>query len=296
MMIHCISPKYLSFLLLLSFMSAQNLWAGHTITYPVYFGDVERVQMHIDVLKLALAHSDNEYDVKPHKTAEVSPSRAEKMVSRGELDVMWAASDSLRESRVSIVPVPLDYGLLGFRLLIILKESQAVFAEVNRLSDLQKFQPLQVNEWVDTYILLNAGFDVHLGHYENLPKMLAAKRGDFLPRSIREIRFDMERWSDVADFVVDQRSLLIYKQGDFFFVNKQNHQLRQDLKIGLERIYENGKLKLFLSDFMREQGVDIEKEINQRVSFRLNNPYLTDAVKAIDDKYFNVFSMSPGTE
>ena len=168
-----------------------------------------------------------------------------------------------------------------------------LFSEVDRLSDLQKFQPLQVNEWVDTYILLNAGFDVHLGHYENLPKMLAAKRGDFIPRSIREIRFDMDRWATDGDFVVDQRSLLIYRQGDFFFVNKQNHKLHQDLKVGLERIYDNGKLKSLLSDFMEDEGVDIEKEINKRVSFRLNNPYLTDAVKAIDDKYFNVFFAEP---
>lgn len=293
MMIHRFSLRYFTSLLLLTFVANNSSWAGQTVTYPIYFGDVERVQMHIDVLKLALAHSDNEYEAKPHETADVSPSRAEKMVSRGQLDVMWAASDSLRESRVSIVPVPLDYGLLGFRLLMILEESQPAFSEVDRLSDLQKFQPLQVNEWVDTYILLNAGFDVHLGHYENLPRMLAAKRGDFIPRSVREIRFDMERWAGEGDFAVDQRSLLIYRQGDFFFVNKQNHQLHQDLKVGLERIYDNGKLKSLLSDFMKNEGVDIEKEINKRVSFRLNNPYLTDAVKAIDDKYFNVFFAEP---
>ncbi|MGH1432415.1 MAG: hypothetical protein ACRBB4_15025 [Neptuniibacter sp.] len=293
MMIYRFSLRYFPSFLLLTLVAINNAWARQTVTYPIYFGDVERVQMHIDVLKLALAHSDNEYEVKPHETADVSPSRAEKMVSRGQLDVMWSASDSLRESRVSIVPVPLDYGLLGFRLLMILEEKQPAFSEVDRLSDLQKFQALQVNEWVDTYILLNAGFDVHLGHYENLPKMLAAKRGDFIPRSIREIRFDMVRWATDGNFVVDQRSLLIYRQGDFFFVNKQNHKLHQDLKVGLERIYDNGKLKSLLSDFMEDEGVDIEKEINKRVSFRLNNPYLTDAVKAIDDKYFNVFFAEP---
>lgn len=293
MMIYRFSLRYFPSVLLLTLVAINNAWARQTVTYPIYFGDVERVQMHIDVLKLALAHSDNEYEVKPHETADVSPSRAEKMVSRGQLDVMWSASDSLRESRVSIVPVPLDYGLLGFRLLMILEEKQPAFSEVDRLSDLQKFQALQVNEWVDTYILLNAGFDVHLGHYENLPKMLAAKRGDFIPRSIREIRFDMVRWATDGNFVVDQRSLLIYRQGDFFFVNKQNHKLHQDLKVGLERIYDNGKLKSLLSDFMKDEGVDIEKEINKRVSFRLNNPYLTDAVKAIDDKYFNVFFAEP---
>lgn len=293
MMIYRFSLRYFPSFLLLTLVAINNAWARQTVTYPIYFGDVERVQMHIDVLKLALAHSDNEYEVKPHDTANISPSRAEKMVSSGQLDVMWSASDSLRESRVKIVPVPLDYGLLGFRLLMILDESQPAFSEVDRLSDLQKFQPLQVNEWVDTYILLNAGFDVHLGHYENLPKMLAAKRGDFIPRSIREIRFDMDRWATDGNFVVDQRSLLIYRQGDFFFVNKQNHKLHQDLKVGLERIYDNGKLKSLLSDFMKDEGVDIEKEINKRVSFRLNNPYLTDAVKAIDDKYFNVFFAEP---
>ena len=293
MVIHSFLLRYITSLLLLSFVATSSAWARQTVTYPIYFGDVDRVQMHINVLKLALAHSDNEYEVKPHETADVSPSRAEKMVSRGQLDVMWSASDSLRESRVSIVPVPLDYGLLGFRLLMILEESQPEFAKVDRLSDLQRFQALQVNEWVDTYILLNAGFDVHLGHYENLPKMLAAKRGDFIPRSIREIRFDMERWAGEGEFAVDHRSLLIYRQGDFFFVNKQNHQLHQDLKVGLERIYDNGKLKSFLSDFMKNEGVDVEKEINQRVSFRLSNPYLTDAVKAIDDKYFNVFFYKP---
>ena len=280
----------IAYAMCLTFMlTATTAAAGKTITYSIPDGGVERIGFNIKVLKLALKYSGSTYSLQASPQRNVDQVRAEKLVENGELDLMWSASDSLRESRLRLVPIPFDYGLLGYRVLIIPTKDQLKYQSVNRLSDLKQFRPLQGAGWVDSYILRDAGFDVVLGDYSELPEQLNQGFGDFIPRSIREVKDDYTHWSETADISIDQRIVLIYKQGDFFYINPENNELYKDLMLGLIRIYDNGELIKLITRHFSERGIDLRSEIKNRVSFRLDNPYQSETVKSIDDRFFNIY-------
>jgi len=270
-------------------LTATTATADKTVIYSVPNGGEERIDFNVKVLKLALKHSEKKYTLQASSSKNIDQAGAETLVSTGELDLMWSASDSLRESKLRLVPIPFDYGLLGYRVLIIPTKDRKKFQSVKRLSDLKKYRPIQGEGWVDSYILRDAGFNVQLGEYSQLPDLLSQGQGDFIPRSIREVKDDYNLWSETADISIDQRIVLIYKQGDFFYVKPENIELYNDLLLGLTRIYDNGELIKLIANHFQERGINLEREIKSRVSFRLDNPYQSETVRSIDDRFFNIY-------
>lgn len=276
-------------LCLVLILTATTAVAGKTVIYSVPNGGEKRIDFNVKVLKLALKYSENAYTLQASSHMSIDQTEAETLVANGELDLMWSASDSLRESKLRLVPIPFDYGLLGYRILIIPTKDQLKYQWVKRLSDLKKYRPLQGKGWVDSYILRDAGFNVQLGDYSQLPDLLSQGQGDFIPRSIREVKDDYNLWRATTDISIDQRIVLIYKQGDFFYVNPENSELYNDLLVGLTRIYDNGELIKLISNHFQERGINLESEIKSRISFRLDNPYQSETVRSIDDRFFNIY-------
>lgn len=270
-------------------LTATTAVADKTVIYSVPNGGEKRIDFNVKVLNLALKYSEKAYTLQASSRMSIDQAEAETLVASGKLDLMWSASDSLRESRLRLVPIPFDYGLLGYRVLIIPTKDRRKYQSVQRLSDLKNYRPLQGVGWVDSYILRDAGFNVQLGEYSQLPDQLIQGQGDFIPRSIREVNDDYKHWSITADISIDQRIVLIYKQGDFFYVNPENSELYNDLLLGLTRIYDNGELIKLISDHFQERGINLEREIKNRVSFRLDNPYQSETVRSIDDRFFNIY-------
>lgn len=287
--------KYYSIFCLIISLSAfyghGSAEAKRDVVYTYYPGGEERFTFHLDVLKMALDHSSLEYNLVRSKYQDITQSRAEMLVYENkELDVMWGPSDAAREQKLKLVPLPFDYGLLGYRVFVIKDEDQERFSSIKRLNQLIDYRPIQVEEWVDTDILRDAGFNVSTGPYKNLYTMLKWRRGDFIPRSVREVQEEFQKMTkDIQGLSIDQNILLRYREGDFFYVNQEDQELYDALKYGLKEVYQNGKLREYIFSHYGRDEDSILNHLQDRVMIRLFNSYVSDQVKGIPDKYFDIF-------
>ena len=95
--------------------------------------------------------------------------------------------------RLLPIRIPIQKGILGWRVGLIRKGDQGRFAGVDTLEDLKRVRLAQGQEWPDTLILRANGIDVITApRYEGLFKMLVSKRFDYFPRSVNEIWDELE--------------------------------------------------------------------------------------------------------
>ena len=188
------------------------------------------------------------------------------------IDVGPIPSSPEREARLLPIRIPINKGMLGWRLGLIRTGDQELFAGVNTLKDLKGVRLAQGQEWPDTKILQANGIGVITApRYEGLFKMLAAKRFDYFPRSIMEI-WD-EQANNADSLVVEPHLALHYYYDSYFMVNKKNTRLAQDIRDGLERAILDGSFdKLFQQYF----GERLRKaHLETRTVIELQNPLLT---------------------
>lgn len=273
-------------------LSTTTSYAERLVYFPHYDGGGERFKFQKDVLRLALDKSGLSYKLalSPHKN--ITQSRAERLLmDRDSLDIMWGANDSAREHVLQIIPIPIDYGLLGLRINMIRARDQNKFNKVRRLNELKVFNTIQVEEWVDTAILRDADLTVTTGPYKSLPKMLMLGRGDLIPRSVREIDYEYNKWSLQHDqLAIDQNILLQYRQGDFFYINRADEELYNALYAGLTKIYEDGSLRNYINNNIKIDGQPLWANIKDRIIIKLDNPYASNTIWAIPDHYFEFYN------
>ncbi|WP_163833528.1 type 2 periplasmic-binding domain-containing protein [Spartinivicinus ruber] len=238
------------------------------------------------VLKLALAHSGVEYQLTLSKKV-INPKRARFYIKQGKIDIYDFGTSSIFETELLPIYFPIDRGLNGWRIFIIHKDNKTEFNKVNNLSELQKFVALQGIGWSDIDLLENAGIRVVSSEMHNLFRMLQRKRADFFPLGVNEIYgFYRNNTIETPSLIVDKRVLLIYPFARFFFVNKQNHQLRDIIQLGLERSFANGSFQnLFNAQPEYIEALQLGK-LNKRTTIYIDNPDITDEFKAIPKKYF----------
>jgi ABC-type amino acid transport substrate-binding protein len=188
------------------------------------------------------------------------------------IDVAPMPSSPEREARLLPIRIPINKGVLGWRLGLIRKGDQGLFAGIKTLEDLKRVRLAQGQDWPDTQILQANGINVITApRYEGLFKMLVVKRFDYFPRSIMEI------WDEQADnpdtLEVESHLALHYFYDAYFMVNRKSTRLAQDIREGLEKAIANGSFdKLFqqyYGDRLREAHLET------RTVIELKNPLLT---------------------
>ncbi len=108
---------------------------------------------------------------------------------KGRINIVSRATNLELESRLRAIPIPLDKGLLGYRLFLIMPETQAKLDKVSTLNDLKQFTIGQASIWTDTKILQDNHFKLVLAdNYEGLFQMLGVRRYDLFSRGAIEIR------------------------------------------------------------------------------------------------------------
>ncbi|MEI8634177.1 hypothetical protein P4S72_23305 [Vibrio sp. PP-XX7] len=151
------------------------------------------------------------------------------------------------EKRLQTVRIPVLKGLLGHRIFIIRAADQNRFAQINTLAELKQLKAGQGTFWGDTQVLKKANIPVVTTiKYANLFPMLEGGRFDYFPRAVHE------PWVEVAsrpelNLVVDKHILLIYPFAMYFYVNKSNTVLHNQIYKGFEIAIKDGSFdKLFL--------------------------------------------------
>jgi hypothetical protein len=183
--------------------------------------------------------------------------------------------------RVVPIPIPIDRGLLGNRVLLIHAEDQARFDAVRSLDDLKAFKFGTLGAWIDADIMREAGLLVETGNsYEGLFKMLVSKRFDALNRSVTEIWSEYERMKDGLPGIAIERGLLLqYPMASYFWVRNddQGRRLGRRVYAGLNSMVRDGTLdSMFNAEFgpaLAKLNLPGRRVLHIENSYlRLNNP------------------------
>lgn len=185
--------------------------------------------------------------IKP--VAEMEHGRAVREISRGALlHIGWIGTDAHKEQALRAIRIPLERGLIGYRLATIHQNSAARLASVSNLQQLRKFTACQGLDWPDNPILRQAGLPVQTAPvFENLFKQLQAGRCDYFPRGIFEGRPELlSRAKAYPDLEQYHGFILHYPFAIYFFTGKQHEALAQWIEQGLERMIDDGELLLHM--------------------------------------------------
>jgi ABC-type amino acid transport substrate-binding protein len=248
------------------------------VTYPsseAIEGTDERTVFFIQLLKTALAQSDKKYMVRGSMPGLTS-ARQVQMTLTGDIDVVWITNNTEGSQHLMPIEIPLDKGLIGWRIFLINKGDQPVFSAIKTLEDLQKIPLGQVQYWHDTEILRANNFSVvPTPTYPSTFKMLKRKRFLYFPRSISEIWNEQENQKH-HDIVVEKDLLIQYPVAYFFYVSKSNMALADDIKNGLEKIIKTGVYEQLFQEY-NGKYIALTDLPNRRI-FRLENPFLKDSM------------------
>ena len=190
---------------------------------------------------------------------------------------LFPAQRGLDEKLVP-VRIPVDKGMLGYRVLLIRESDQPMFAAVRTIEDLKNVRFGLLSWWEDVPIMKEAGLGVVSGtSYEGLFKMLGAGRFDALSRSSSEVVQEYElRRKDLPGVVIEKTLLLHYPMPAYFwFPNTEDGRQRAErVRIGLQAMIKDGS---FQGLFEQEFGPLIKRlDMDHRRVIELANPLLGD--------------------
>lgn len=225
------------------------------------------------LLRLAMERSGQKVDLQPSRNTMVQ-SRALLELARPDptLDVFWTMTNPERERQLLPVRIPLDRGLLGWRLLLVRKADLPRWADLRTLAQLAALQAGQMNDWPDTAILRANGLKVQTGtHFESLFGWLAEGRFDYFPRSVLEIGLEALEHEPLG-LAIEPHLMLQYPAALYFFVAPARPQLHEQLSRGLESLAADGTLeRLWQAQF----GDLVERyQLRSRRLLKLANPLM----------------------
>lgn len=163
---------------------------------------------------------------------------------RSPIDLMWTVTDKAREaSGLLPVRVPIDRGLMGWRLLLVRRSELSEWAGVRTLKDLRGRLAGQGHDWPDTTILRANGLPVGTSSgYDALFRMLEAGRIDYFPRAIVEIDAELAGGRHPA-LAIAPGLMLHYPAAAYLFVSPRRPELAAALTTGLEAAVADGSFQ-----------------------------------------------------
>lgn len=163
---------------------------------------------------------------------------------RSPVDLMWSMTDRERETAGPLpVRIPIDRGLMGWRLLLVRADDLPRWRDVASLQALRGRLAGQGHDWPDTAILRANGLQVATtSGYEALFRMLAAGRFDYFPRSILEIDAEMDG-NHHPQLAIVPGLMLHYPVAAYLFVNPRRPELAEELRLGLEAAIADGSFQ-----------------------------------------------------
>ncbi|MFT5545677.1 MAG: hypothetical protein ACI832_000144 [Rheinheimera aquimaris] len=270
-------------ILLISLLCAAHWLRAETITYSwpaTMLGD-PRGHYPIALLHLALGKAGSQYNPVPSKRDQAQWRTLRQLESGTGMDVVWTFTSIEREEKLRPIRIPIDRGLLGWRLLLIRQQDSSRFANISEANQLQPLRAVQGHDWPDFNILKYNQFNVIPStHYQGMFTMLQLGRVDYFPRTITEIQSELHSHPNL-DLAIAPELVLYYPAPLYYFVHPDKTQLAQDIEYGLRAAIADGSMKqLFLQHF----GDDIaQAHLQQRRVIRLQNPFLHPDTPLQDD-------------
>lgn len=194
------------------------------------------------------------------------------------INVYFAFTQENMERTAIPIRIPVRRGIVNYRLLLIKRGTEKIFANVNTIDDLKEIQVGVDTAWATHKTLTHHDFNiVPVADYDSMFNMLARKRFKYIPRSVSEIYSEIDRHSDdFYDFVVEPSLVLYIPSATYVFVSREAPRIADRLKEGLEMMLENGDLLKIFNRFFLDS---IEKaNIRKRKIIYIDNPHLPSSV------------------
>lgn len=246
---------------------------------PETEGD-QRYAYHWRVLRAALEVTRSKYG---DYRLEPGPPMSEKLQvvemqrAHGGLSTLVLDATQTLEQALLPVKIPVDKGLLGYRVFLIQAEDQPRFADVRSLEQLRQLRFGQQREWSDVAVYQAAGLPVVTGSsYEGLFHMLMLRRFDAFGRGVSEVGGELAHWrKQYPQMAIESELLLYYPLPVYFwFARTDEGRLRaQRVEEGMLALIADGTLdRLFTEEYattIQQLGLD------SRRTLRIANPHLS---------------------
>ncbi len=234
------------------------------------------------VLREALERTRSDYgayQIEPF-TDPVTSARLSEMAVEGRLVNIVAAGVGRPKLEAAMIPipVPIDKGLLGFRVSLIKRHNQERISRVTSIEELRQLNVGQVDDWSDVLIYKHNQIPVQTAaKYESMFAMVQHDRFELFPRGVTEIAPELaEQGQSYPDLAADQHLLLIYPFCNAFYVSRSAPRLAERLTVGLERMIADRTLDALLVEHFGKNLAALN--LSQRVVIELENPLLPDWV------------------
>lgn len=277
-MFHCLTglaKKLIALLMLLPmYVFAEPVME---VRYPVNIDNVTYQQRDVyfnKLIRLALQYSAKEYQLISMSVPTIPEERSMKLIQKGDYDIHWMSTTANREKLLLPIYIPLDKGLIGWRLMLVHKDNKNIFSQVTSIQDFGKLTAGLGHHWADTSIFNENELSVFTAtSTQSLKKMLNLKCIDYFPRSIMEI-WQEHSTSDSPSLAIDSHITLTYPAAIYFFVSRDNPALHERIKVGLELAIADGSFeKLFQQNFAEVIQL---ANLNKRRRFHITNSLITD--------------------
>jgi hypothetical protein len=275
------------FFLLYSLLGTQLTLAAPTVIN--YSGSDlavdKRNSYHVALLDLVLSKAGIQYELRPNRRNMVTARAWAQLEAEEDISVLWGTTIPELEMRLLPVRIPIDKGILGWRLFLIKARDRDLFENIHTLDQLKSLLAGQQSDWADTSILRANGLKViGVSDSRSLYPMLAADRFQYFPRGVGEIWVEQKTHSALG-LEIEQHLALHYPVNSYFFVSRKNPQLAQWITRGLRAAIKDGSLDKLFDQY---NGEAIRRAgLNARIVFDLNNPFMTtvptDATQQRDD-------------
>ena len=275
-------------LALAAWLGASAMASAAVLVYPrsesstdtQYIYDYELLRQALE----ATIPTHGPYELKP-STVPMNQARAGDEIAAGSglANIFARSTAAEHEQRFLPVRIPIDKGLISYRVFLVRDEMQDKFADVKTLADLRAYSVGSFTTWADTNILRAAGFKVVTGDsYEGLFRMLVARRFDFFSRSADEAyrEYD-ERRGLLPEMKVEQSLLLYFPTTRYFFLRRDadGERLAARIEDGLNLMVQAGS---FDAHFLRYKGPLIARaKLKTRKVFRIDNPFMSPQTRAL---------------
>ena len=242
------------------------------------------------VLRIALDHSRAAYGPYRLEAALSPPDRRQvRALSRGEPPLTVGAFTASASLARELVPVriPLERGLLGYRVLLVRRANLAAFEQVTALEGLKAFSFGLMPSWDDGPVMRAAGLSVVPGEsHDGLFRMLAAGRFDAFSRGVTEIlpEYDLARRA-APGVAMEPHLLLHYPLPVYFWFSPDEAGRHRAARVeaGLRAMLADGSLRKLFDD--EYGGLQARLDLAHRRIIELPNPLL-DGQDPLDDEAF----------
>lgn len=245
----------------------------------------QRVAATFEFIELALAkvslpHVFNVRTIEDNDAAYAALSQSD---SKNRLDIMVAGVSIARETQFLPVYVPLDRGLLGFRVCIIAPQEQSRFNSVNQVSDFAQkaLRVSLVDGWPDVQVMTENHIPVVTSsHYGQAVSAVESQEADCFSRSVIEVGKELQALPQLTE---ENHVALIYPFADIIYVNPNNPELHRQIQSGLYRALEDRSFHQLHDQHYQQLLVD--HEFYARKLLIMENHNLTDAAHEAINRY-----------